>query len=203
MVCIHLLQSIFDHCRYQSSQVGTWELEARIGIDFDHPHVHVFVNHKIIPKYFEWVALTARVYLARYSSHWVLCHLLHLGHHFLGELTFDVLTVKILLELRVTELVTRLKLTIVIQLLLYSVVGEMHISVRDILEREFSTTGSEIALWVPIALQISIDTAHHCEAPDIKLTILVEQWLFNVLLNDVGPSITIYISVLNQTFDVI
>jgi len=72
--------------------------------------------------------------------------LLHLGHHFFGEVTFDVLTVKILLELRVTELVTRLKLTIVIQLLLYSVVGEMHISVRDILEREFSTTGSEIAL---------------------------------------------------------
>ena len=79
----------------------------------------------------------------------------------------------------------------------------MHISVRDILEREFSTTGSEIALWVPIALQISIDAAHHCEAPDIKFTILVEQWLFNVLLNDVGPAITIYVSVLNQTFDVI
>jgi hypothetical protein len=52
-------------------------------------------------------------------------------------------------------------------------------------------------------LEISVDGAHHREASYIELSALVEQWLFNVFLNDVGPFVAVYVGVLNQAFDVV
>ena len=50
----------------------------------------------------------------------------------------------------------------------------MNISVRYILQCKFLARGSEVTLLVEVALEISIDGAHHSEASDVELSILVE-----------------------------
>lgn len=79
----------------------------------------------------------------------------------------------------------------------------MHKSIGHILEREFSAARPEVAIAIPIALQISIDGAHHRECPYVELSVLVEQRLLDVLLNYVGPPVAIHVHVLDQTLDVI
>ena len=52
-------------------------------------------------------------------------------------------------------------------------------------------------------MQVTSNSAHQGEAPDIELASLVEQWLFYVLLNDVGPTVSIYVGVLHQRLYVV
>lgn len=62
----------------------------------------------------------------------------YLGGDVFGEVTLDALTVKVLLEFLVTELVAGLKFAIVIEFLLNSVVSQVDIPVGNILQCEFS-----------------------------------------------------------------
>lgn len=52
-------------------------------------------------------------------------------------------------------------------------------------------------------MKITINCAHHREASDVKLSALVEQGLLDVLLNDVGATVTIHICVLDQGLNVV
>lgn len=79
----------------------------------------------------------------------------------------------------------------------------MHESVGHILEREFSAARPEVAIAIPIALEIPIDGAHHRECPNVELPVLVQQRLLDVLLNYVGPPVAIHVHILDQTLDVI
>ena len=79
----------------------------------------------------------------------------------------------------------------------------MNISVGYILQCEFLAGSSQITLLIEIALEISIDRAHHGEASDIELSVFIEKWLFDVLLDDIGSSAAVDVSVLDQTFDVV
>ena len=107
------------------------------------------------------------------------------------------------MELYIAELIARLKLSVIIELLLHSIVGEMHKPVGDILEGELPATGPEIAIGIPVALQVAIDRAHEREASDIELTVLVQQRLLNILLYDVGTLYAIHSRVLDKTLDVV
>jgi len=76
-------------------------------------------------------------------------------------------------------------------------------SVGNILEREFSAARPEVAIAIPVALEISIDGAHHRECPDVELSVLVQQRFLDVLLNYVRPPVAIHVHILDQTLDVI
>ena len=52
---MHLLEGVFDHGWYESREVRTRELEARIGVDLDHPGVQVLVYHEVVPEELEKV----------------------------------------------------------------------------------------------------------------------------------------------------
>ena len=52
-------------------------------------------------------------------------------------------------------------------------------------------------------MQIAIYCAHHREASDVKLSALIEQWLLDVLLNDVRATVTIHVCVLYQRLYVV
>ena len=79
----------------------------------------------------------------------------------------------------------------------------MNIPVGDILEGKLTATRPEIAIGVPIALQISIYCCHQSKAPDIKLSVLVEKRLLNILLNDVTSLHTIDCLVLYESLNMI
>ena len=52
-------------------------------------------------------------------------------------------------------------------------------------------------------MEISIYCAHHREASDVELSIFVEKWFFDVLLDNIGSSAAVDVGVLYQTFDVV
>ena len=111
--------------------------------------------------------------------------------------------IKIFLKLGIRKLVSRFKFTIVIKLLLHRVIGQMNVPIWDVLEGELSAACPEVALSVPVTLKVAANGAHHGEAPDVKLPILVEQWFFNILLDYVTSFEAIHICIANQVFDLI
>jgi len=62
----------------------------------------------------------------------------------------------------------------------------MHQPVGYVLHAVLLARGSQIAVLIPVGLQVIIDGGGHDEAPDIELPILVQQRSFNILLDDVG-----------------
>jgi hypothetical protein len=92
-------------------------------------------------------------------------------------------------------LISIFKFSIVIAFLLNSIVSQMNHPVSDIFQIELFAACSEIALSVPIPLEIAIHCGHKCVTSDIKLPAFVQQWLLDVFLNDVRPLLTIDISV--------
>jgi len=58
-------------------------------------------------------------------------------------------------------------------------------SVCNVLEIEVLAARAEVALVVPVTLQVSVHGGQQGVAPNIKLPPLVEEGLFNVLLYDV------------------
>jgi hypothetical protein len=75
--------------------------------------------------------------------------------------------------------------------------------VGNILKSELTATCPQIAIGVPIALEITIYGRHQSKTPDIKLTVFVEKRLLDILLDDVTPFNTIHSRVLYQSLDVI
>ena len=67
----------------------------------------------------------------------------------------------------------------------------------------FPASSSQVTLGVPIALVISIDRYCESKAPDIELSILVQEWLLHILLDNVRPLASIHIGVAYQTFNMI
>lgn len=78
------------------------------------------------------------------------------------------------MKLRVAELVAGFKLSVVVELLLDGVIGQVHVTIGHVLDGEFSAACSQVSVGVPVALQVAVDRAHQGEAPDIELSILVQ-----------------------------
>ena len=75
--------------------------------------------------------------------------------------------------------------------------------VGDVLQRELLATGPEVALSVPITLEVAVDGAHQSEASNVELPVLVQKRLLNVLLDDVRSLGTIHNSILDEVLDVV
>ena len=108
-----------------------------------------------------------------------------------------------LLELGVAQLVAGLELSVVIKLLLDCIVGQVHIPIRHVLQREFTAGGTQVAFAVPVALQVTIYATHEGETTDVEFPVFVQERLLDVLLYNIASSIAINISVLHQAFDML
>ena len=99
------------------------------------------------------------------------------------------------MEVWVGELVATLKLPVVITLLLDCVVSQMNKSISNILKIEVLATSPKVALIVPIALEVAINSSQQSVASNVKLSVLVEERLLNVFLDNVRPLLSIDIGV--------
>ena len=79
----------------------------------------------------------------------------------------------------------------------------MDVFVGDVFEGEFPGTRPQIAVLVPVALQVAIDAAHHGEGPDVELAVLIKKGPFDVLLDYVRSLVAIHVGVLYYAFDVV
>ena len=73
-------------------------------------------------------------------------------------------------------------------MLLNRVIRQVHHSVRDIGEVVLAARGAYVALLVVICLEVAVDVGREAVRADVKLPALVEQWIVNIFLDDVGSS---------------
>lgn len=62
----------------------------------------------------------------------------------------------------------------------------MNEGVTDIIEGVLTATSSDVAILVTVALHAAINTGTKAEAAEVKLALMDEQGIVNVLLNDEG-----------------
>jgi len=79
----------------------------------------------------------------------------------------------------------------------------MHVPIGHILEREFPRARPQVAVGVPVALEVAANGAHQGEAPDVKLPVLVQEWFLDVLLDYVGAAVAVHVCVLHQGLNVV
>lgn len=115
--------------RYQSGQEGTTEFKTRVGVHFNYVWVACFVKHEVISVDLKGESLPHWVNLPADSTHRVSCKILQLWHEVLINVTLYLLSIKELLEVRVTQLVARLILPVIVKFLLNGVIGKMDKSI--------------------------------------------------------------------------
>lgn len=76
-------------------------------------------------------------------------------------------------------------------------------AIGRVLQIILATGSPQVAVLVPVALQVSIIRARQREAPNVELAILVQQGLLDVFLNDVTAFVTVDLLRLNQRLDVV
>ena len=103
----------------------------------------------------------------------------------------------------VTYLVSGFESTVVVALLLHSIIGQVDHAVGGIFEIVLAAARPQVAVSVPVRLQVSVGCRAQGEAANVELSVLVKKRLFDVLLNDVAAPMPIYLLSLNETLDVV
>ena len=68
-----------------------------------------------------------------------------------------IVLINVVLEVSVRKFVASLILTVVLSVLLNCVVGKMDHPVGQVLQSEFSATGSQVAICIEIALNVTVN----------------------------------------------
>ena len=76
-------------------------------------------------------------------------------------------------------------------------------SVGRILDVVLATARPQVAVLVPVALQVSVDRGGHGVAANVEFAILVEQGPLDVLLDDVAALVAVHLLRLDQLLDVV
>lgn len=77
------------------------------------------------------------------------------------------------MEFLVAELIAALEFAVVVQLFLDGVIRQVNVTIVDVLDVELPAASAEVPLLVPVALEVSVDRAHHCEHSDVEFPALV------------------------------
>ena len=79
----------------------------------------------------------------------------------------------------------------------------MNHAIGSVLDVVLAAAGSQVAVLVPVALEVSVDRGRQRVAADVELATLVQKGPLNVLLNDVATPVAVHLLRLDQTLDVI
>ena len=108
-------------------------------------------------------------------------------------------SVQVPLKVRIGYFVSRLILTIVLMMLLYSIVSQVHELVVEIFHVELLAGSADVAILVPVAFDMSVEACHHHVSANVKLPFLVQEG-HNVLLDDVSTSTTLPVDLLPPNY---
>jgi hypothetical protein len=133
-------QSILDHTGNYSLQNGTVQFQARIGVDLDQPRLEVRVNHEVESEYLKIAAFPVPIEEVVSRLNGIDSYLPHARVYFSHKVELTFLSVRlgqpiqISLQLRVVQLISWLKFSIVLAVLLDGIIGQMNQSVSYLLQ---------------------------------------------------------------------
>lgn len=153
--------------------------------------MEVTVNHEVESEYLKVVLLLAVINNQCRSLHAVPSYFFQLRVYILEEtMLSSVLLLQVPLELVVGDFVSLLILAVIGQMLLNCVIGEMHRSVI-VLGGVFVGGSPDVAMLVPVSLDMPIHARHQHVMSDVELPFLVQERLVQVLLDDVSALVPI------------
>ena len=79
----------------------------------------------------------------------------------------------------------------------------MNHAVCCVLKVVLPATCPKVSVSVPVSLQVAIHSCGHSITSNVKLSILIKEWLLNVFLDDITASMTVNLLCLNERSDVI
>lgn len=95
-----------------------------------------------------------------------------------------MLCVQIVLKINVTQFIAIFKFAIIFSFFLNRIVSQVHKSIAQIVDREFTTRRAQVSLLVKVALHSPICACHHGKSANVKLASVDQQRIVNVLLHD-------------------
>ena len=98
------------------------------------------------------------------------------------------MSVQVVLEVCIAQLVARFLPTVILALLLHSVVREVDHGIRDVSKAEGPTRCPYVALSVIVGLEIPVDARGEGVGPNVELSLLVEKRIMDILLHDPSPA---------------
>jgi N-glycosylase/DNA lyase len=100
-----------------------------------------------------------------------------------------------------TYLVSIFKLAVVLTVLLDCVVGQVDKSVRHVFYVVVAAGGSQVALSVVVALQVSINSLSDGEQTNIEFAVFIQKRFLTVLLNNVTAFLSVNVRVRYNTLN--
>ena len=79
----------------------------------------------------------------------------------------------------------------------------MNHAISCVLDVVLAAAGSQVAILIPVALEVSVDSGRQSVTADVELATLVEKGPLNVLLNDVATPVAIHLLCLDKTLDMV
>ena len=133
--------------------------------------------------------LLTRRYLRVNTIHCVCRYFLHNGQYLCFKIIFFVFEgAKIILKLRVGQLIVRLMLTIIEVLLLNSIISEMYFRIK-ILQIKLVRRCANVPLIIPVGTSYPMQICYEHVVPDIKFPIVVKKRPVNIHLYYISPSL--------------
>lgn len=142
-----------------------------------------------------------RIDLSRAGLDGIRGNFLKLRNDFLDKVAFDIDRVHVLLEVGIWKLVARFKLAIVIALFLNSIIRQVNEPISYVLQIEVFAACAQVAIAVPVPLQVTVNRRHQRVAADVKLAVLVEQRPLDILLNNIRSLLPIEIRIWYDFFN--
>ena len=110
--------------------------------------------------------------------------------------------VKVFLKIREAEFIGIFEFAVAFRLFLNGVVGEVDELVVELFERELLAGGADVAVLVPIGLDVALDAGEKHEHADVELAFVVEKGVLDVFLDDVGVFVVVDLHVMDVVEDV-
>lgn len=95
-----------------------------------------------------------------------------------------ILVPEVLLEVLQRHFVAIFELSIVVTVLLYGIIGQMNKLVIQVVDVILLTTSSNVTILIEVTFQMTIDWSQHSITPEVKFSLMYEQRIINVFLND-------------------
>ena len=76
-------------------------------------------------------------------------------------------------------------------------------SVLVVLRCVLARARPQVAVLVPISLEVAVHRGGECVASDIELSVLIKEGLLNVFLDDIGAFLPVNLGLVNDRLDVV
>ena len=99
-----------------------------------------------------------------------------------------MILVDVILKFSIAQLVAWFKFTVVLGLLLYSIIGEVHHAIGQVVEGELAAGCAQVALCVVVRLEVAVVACHHAVGADVELASVDQKRVVDIFLNDASLS---------------